>query len=121
MTAAATKVVTASVEGAAAARVLAPLMMKCWRRRTTSPKRASSKASRLSILITFTPPRLSITAVERADVSFMAPDAALRVRLPNWRMTRAATGAPPRTTVVRSQSSLSITTNMAATCRAFWV
>ena len=59
----------------------------------------------MSIFPTLTPSRLSITAVERAEVSAMAPVAALRVRLPKRRMTQAATGAAPSTTRVSSQSS----------------
>ena len=81
ITAAVIRVIRVSVAGAARARALAPRIRKAWRRFTTSATRASSKASRFSILTTRTPSRLSITAVDRAEVSAMAPWAARDERL----------------------------------------
>jgi len=43
-------------------------------------------------------------AVERLEVSTMAPVVALRMRLPKRRMTQAMTGAPSRTIRVSRQS-----------------
>ncbi len=73
-------VMTISVAGAAVERALAPLIRWASRRATTSATRCSSNASRFSILTILTPSRLSMTAVERAEVSAMAPLAAFLVR-----------------------------------------
>ena len=93
-----------SLAGPARARALAPLMTWRWRRRTTSATRASSAASRFSILIRRTPSRFSIRAVDKASLSTMAPAAALRVRLPNVRSTSDTTGMARSTTAVSRQS-----------------
>ena len=94
--------------GPAKARESADLITWRWRRPTTSATRASSAASRFSILISRTPSRFSIRAVDRFSVSTMAPVVAFLIRLPKRRMTQAMIGAPRKTTRVMRQSSQSM-------------
>ncbi len=114
-------VIRVSVEGAARALALAPRTRCPSRRRITSATRASSSASRFSILTILMPSRLSITAVDRAEVSSMAFNAALRVRLTKRRMTQPVTGAATTTITARAGSSTTSTTAAPTTVSRFWV
>jgi hypothetical protein len=60
-------------------------------------------------------------AVESAEVSAMAPLAALVVRLENRLMMALASGAPVRTMRVRLQSIRNITHRAPITMSRFWV
>ncbi len=114
-------VIRVSVAGPARALALAPFMRWPRRRSTTSATRASSSASRVSILTILMPSRLSITAVDRAEVSSMARLAASRVRRTKWRMTQAIIGATTISSPASTGSSTTITTAEAITASRFWV
>ena len=75
----------------------------------------------MSILTSFTPSKLSITAVESAEVSVMAPWAARRVRAPKRRITPDSKGAAQSTIRVRTQSWVTMTTRLAITVTVAWV
>ncbi|MNH95052.1 hypothetical protein D3C73_476860 [compost metagenome] len=87
----------------------------------TAATRASSAASRFSILMTRTPSRFSIRALDRASVSTMAPRAALRDFLPKRRMIQLTTGTPSRTISVSGRSMKPMATMTPSSIRAFWV
>ena len=114
-----TKEVTISVTGAAAAAMLAPVMMWPWRRVTTVSIRPSSKASRLSILTTLTPSIPSMIAVERLEVSSMAPLAARLDHLVKRCMSAPISGPTRTTPAVRIGSLNAITSTRPATMAAF--
>ncbi len=60
-------------------------------------------------------------AVERAEVSVIAPRAALRVRFENRRMIALAPGAATIITSDRTRSLETITEMAPITCSRFWV
>ena len=59
-----------------------------------------------------------MTAVDRAEVSLIAPSAARRVRCANWRMIQDASGAPRSTITVNSGSVCNIKPTANTTVRA---
>ncbi len=114
-------VIRVSVAGPARPLALAPAIRWPSRRRMTSATRASSSASRVSIFTILMPSRLSITAVESAEVSSMARFAASRVRSTKWRITQATIGAMTSSSAASTGSSTTITTPQAAAVTRFWV
>ncbi len=110
-----------SLAGPAKARLSAPLMTWRWRRSMTVETRVSSAASRFSILMTRTPSRFSIRALDRASVSTMAPWAAFLDFLPKRRMIQLTRGTPSRTISVSGRSMKLMATMTPSSIRAFWV
>ncbi len=114
-------VIKVSVVGAARALAFAPRTRWPSLRPITWATRVCSSASRFSIFTILMPSRLSITAVDSAEVSSMAFRAALRVRLTKRRMTQPVTGAATKTIDARIGSSTASTTPAPTTVSRFWV